>query len=53
MRASITRQATKLSELEYRTPLSPTDELAANRMAQKVRDLDKDFKEYHILPLAI
>ena len=36
-----------VADMERRAPLSPTDEVVAKRMEQRVYDLDKEFRGYH------
>ena len=45
--ASITKMISHIADMEHRAPLSPTDEIVAKHMEQKMYDLDKDFRAYH------
>ena len=47
VRASLTKMVSHVVDMECRAPLSPTDEIVAKRMEQKMYDLDKDFRGYH------
>ena len=46
VRASITRLASRLDDLEGKTDQISTRD-AAQRMSQKVKELDSEFKTYH------
>ena len=41
-RASITKLVRHVADMECEVPLSPTDEIVAERMEQKVYEMDKD-----------
>ena len=47
VRASITKIVSCVADMERRAPLSPTDEIVAKQMEQKMYDLNKDIRGYH------
>ena len=48
VRASITKLATHVSELERKPELSHFDQLTAKRMQERLAGLDSEFKSYHL-----
>ena len=52
VKASITKLATRVNELEMKPELSHSDELAAKRMQERLTGLDGKFKGYHLAVVA-
>ena len=48
IRASITKQADKINELETKVMLFPPDKFEAQQFPKKLEGLDADFKAYHV-----
>ena len=53
IKASITKSATRVNELEMKPELSRSDELAAKRMQERLTGLDGEFKGYHFAGVAL
>ena len=53
VKASITKLATRINELEMNPELSHSDELAAKQMQEGLTGLDGEFKGYHLAVVAL
>ena len=52
-KVSFIKLATRVNELEMKPELSPSDELAAKQMQERLTGLDGEFKGYHLAVVAL